>query len=211
MQSPSDDAHPTQTRLLEAVRDQGDARAWADFHRIYSPMIRAFLRRMGLTEADADDATQDILMIAHSALLDGTYDRSRGRFRAWLYGVARKKALEAHRNRRRPSRAQALDRPDGMDLLSGIEDRPDEAEREIWEQEWRYAILAEAMRQVRPTLGNNVFEAFLQYGVQRRSAEAVATDLGISVSSVYVYKQRALLAIRAWVAQYEPGEQGGLE
>jgi RNA polymerase sigma-70 factor (ECF subfamily) len=174
-------------------------------------MIRAFLRRMGLTDADADDGTQDILMIAHAALQDGTYDRSRGKFRAWLYGVARKKALEAHRNRRRPSRAQSVERPDGMDLLSGIEDRQDEAERDIWEQEWRYAILAEAMRQVKPVLGDNVFEAFLQYGVQRRPAEQVAADLGISVSSVYVYKQRALQAIRQWVSQYEPDEQGGFE
>ena len=206
----AENAHPTQTRLLEAVRDQRDSRAWADFHRIYAPMIASFLRRMGLTEADAEDATQDILMIAHAALRDGTYDRSRGRFRAWLYGVARKKALEAHRNRRRPSRVQAIERQDGIDLLSGIADRTDETERHIWDQEWRYAVLAEAMRQVKPGLGDNVFEAFVRYGVQRRPADQVAAELGISTSSVYVYKQRALQTIRQWVAKYEPDQIGEL-
>ena len=189
------------------MRDQRDSQAWADFHRIYAPMISSFLRRMGLTNADTEDATQDILMIAHAALRDGTYDRSRGRFRAWLYGVARKKALEAHRKRRRPSRAQAVDRGDGIDLLSGIEDPSEEAERLIWEQEWRYAVLAEALRQVRPALSPNVFEAFVRFGVQRQPAEEVAAELGISTSSVYVYKQRALEAIRQWVARYEPGQE----
>jgi DNA-directed RNA polymerase specialized sigma24 family protein len=121
--------------------------------------------------------------------------------------VARKKALEAHRKRRRPSRAQAVDRGEGIDLLSGIEDPSEEAERQIWEQEWRYAVLAEALRQVRPALSPNVFEAFVRFGVQRQPAEEVAAQLGISSSSVYVYKQRALEAIRQWVARYEPEEQ----
>ncbi len=206
MEPEGDSGRRTQTRLLEAVRDQQNVEAWADFHRIYAPMIAAFLRRMALTHADAEDATQDILMIAHAALRDGVYDRSRGRFRGWLFGVARKKALEAHRNRRRPSRVQAVDAEDGIDLLSGLQDRPDDTGRHIWDQEWRYAVLAEALRQVKPALGDKVFEAFVQYGLHRRPPDAVAAELAISVSSVYVYKQRALAAVRQWVADYDPDD-----
>jgi RNA polymerase sigma-70 factor (ECF subfamily) len=198
-----DSLHRTQTRLLEQVRDGQNRRAWSDFHRIYAPMLASFCRRMGLTEADTEDATQEILMTAHNALRERKYDPRKGRFRSWLYGVARNKALVAHRNRRRPSRAQAVETHDGIDLLSGIEDRHVEAERRIWEQEWRYALLAEAMRQVRHTLNEKVFLAFLQYAVECRSAEDVAAELDLSVSSVYVYKQRALEAIRRWVAAYE--------
>ena len=145
-------------------------------------------------------------MVAHDALRTGKYDPTKGRFRAWLYGVARNKALVAHRNRRRPSRAQAVPSEDGADLLSGLADRHEEAERRIWEQEWRYAVLAEALRHIRVGLGDNVFEAFLRYGVQRRPVEEVATELGISTSSVYVYKKRALDAVREWTANYERDE-----
>ena len=198
-----DSLQRTQTRLLEQVRDGQNREAWADFHRIYGPMIRSFCRRMGLTEADTDDATQEILMTAHDALRDGKYDPRKGRFRAWLYGVARNKSLVAHRNRRRPSRAQAIEIDDGIDLLSGLEDHHQEAERRIWEQEWRYALLAEAMRQVRHTLSEKVFAAFLQYGIECRPVAEVAAELNLTTSSVYVYKQRALEALRSWIEAYE--------
>ena len=206
MQTEPDNPHPTQTHLLRQVRDAQNHQAWADFHRIYAPLISAFLQRMGLTDADQDDAAQEILMAAHEALRTGKYDPAKGRFRAWLYGVARNKALVAHRNRRRPSRVQAAQREDGIDLLGGIADPRQEAERCIWEQEWRYAILAEAMRQVRAGLGDKVFEVFVRYGVERRPADSVAAELGISTSSVYVYKKRALDAVRQWVARYECDE-----
>ncbi|MFQ5490865.1 MAG: RNA polymerase sigma factor [Phycisphaerae bacterium] len=204
MSSETPDNQPTRTRLLAAVRDGGNAEAWTDFHRLYAPLIEAFLRRMGLAGADVDDAKQEILMIAHAALRDGTYDRSRGRFRGWLCGVARNKALEAHRNRRRPSRAQSPGGPDGVDCLSGLPDKSQEAERLIWEQEWRLAVAGEAMRQVRATLNRKVWAAFVSYAVERRPVEEVAAELGIATSSVYVYKQRALQAIRRWIAEQVP-------
>lgn len=203
MTAEPDSLHRTQTRLLEQVRDGRNRQAWADFHRIYAPMISSFCRRMGLIEADTEDATQEILMAAHDALRDGKYDPRKGRFRAWLYGVARNKALVAHRDRRRPSRAQAVETDEGIDLLSGLEDQHPEAERRIWEQEWRYALLAEALRQVQPTLNEKVYLAFLRYGVACRPVEEVAAELDLSTSSVYVYKQRALDAIRAWIAAYD--------
>ncbi len=193
----------TQTNLLWAVRDGHDPQAWSHFYRLYAPMVRNFARRLGLNDADADDATQEVLLLAHDALGRGVYDPKKGRFRGWLYGIARKRALMTHRARHRPSRAQAVPLETGVDLLSGIEDKHEEAERRIWEQEWRYAMLDEALRQLQPELGQNVFQAFVLYAIQRKPVEQVATELGISTSSVYVYKSRVLDAIRAWIAQFE--------
>ncbi|MHC4063590.1 MAG: RNA polymerase sigma factor [Planctomycetota bacterium] len=206
MHGETDNTQPTQIRLLRQVCDPRNDQAWADFHRIYVPLISSFLRRMGLTDADRDDATQEVLMVAHDALRCGKYDPAKGRFRAWLYGVARRKALVAHRNRRRLSRAQSVSSEGGIDLLSDIAGRDERPERRIWDQEWHYAILAEAMRHLRAGLGDNVFEAFLRYGVERRPVDEVAAELGISTSSVYVYKKRALDAIREWVANYDRDE-----
>jgi len=203
METEPSNAQPTQHLLLRRVRNADDRQAWSEFHRIYAPLITSFLRRMGLTHADTEDAIQEIMLVAHQGLRSGKYDRSRGSFRGWLYGIARNKALVAHRNRRRPSRAQAPVSESGVDLLGGIEDRSDETDRVIWEQEWRYAMLAEALRHVRLTLSEKVYEAFLRYGVHRRPVEDVAAELGTSTSTVYVYKARALEAIRRWIAEYE--------
>lgn len=203
MGATADNAHPTQTRLLAAVCDGSNQQAWADFHRIYAPLIAHYLHRRGLTPADIEDATQEILMIAYNGLRERVYERERGRFRAWLYGVARRKAMEAVRNRRRPSRTQAPDDDPHLDLLSGAETPPGEADREVWEQEWRYALLAEALRAVRTRLNPKVYAAFVGFGIQQRPAEEVAGELGVSVSTVYVYKSRGLDAVRAWVEEYE--------
>jgi RNA polymerase sigma-70 factor (ECF subfamily) len=194
--------------LLWAVRDGQNRQAWGDFHRIYAPMVRNFAKRLGLTDADADDATQEILLLAHDSLRRGVYDPKKGRFRAWLYGIARKKALMAHRARRRPTRAQAVPFDSGVDLLSGLEDRHDQAQREIWQQEWRYAMLDEALRQLQPTLGEKVFQSFVLYAIEQWPVDKVADRLGISTSSVYVYKSRVLEAIREWTAQFEDDGEG---
>jgi RNA polymerase sigma-70 factor (ECF subfamily) len=195
--------HTTQTSLLWAVRDGEDHQAWSVFHRIYAPMLGSFCRRLGLGQADADDVSQEVLMIAHRALCEGAYDPNKGKFRGWLYGVTRKRALTAHRARQRRTRAQAMAREDGVDLLGGIPDTHEETQREIWEQEWRFAMLDEALRQLQPTLGEKVYRSFVLYGLERRPVEEVAEALGIAVASVYTYKTRVLKAIREWVGQFE--------
>lgn len=196
----------TLTNLLWAVRDGQDASAWGDFHRIYATMIRQFARRMGLPDADADDVTQEVLLVAHRSLTEGVYDPARGRFRKWLYGVARRQSLARLRERRRRTRVQwASD--SGGDLLDTLEG-PDLKERaeQLWRQEWRYALLDEALRHMESEVGEKPYRAFVGYAVERREVDEVAAELGIAPSSVYVYKRRVLLAIGDWVKQFESDE-----
>lgn len=197
----------TQTDLLSAVRDSQNREAWGHFYRVYAPMLRSFARRLGLADADADDVTQEVLMVAHRSLCDGAYDPAKGRFRMWLYGIARRQALATLRARGRRTRLQAVT-PDGdIDLLARIEDpRSEETLQQIWQQEWRYALLDEAMRHVRGEVGDKAFQAFTQYAIDRRGVQDVANDLGIAPASVYVYKGRVLAAIQAWVQQFEANE-----
>ena len=194
----------TQTNLLQAVRDSQNREAWGSFYRIYAPMLRNFSRRLGLDDANLDDVTQEVLMIAQRSLREERYDPAKGRFRSWLYGIARRQALAALRTRRRRTRIQRVTTEGGIDLLSQLEDQHgEEAAQEIWRQEWRYALLEEALRQVRHLVGEKSFEAFSLFAVQQRSAQEVADQLGIAPASVYVYKSRVLDAIRRWVEQFE--------
>lgn len=197
--------HTTQTNLLSAVRDSHNREAWGNFYRIYAPMLRHFARRVGLSDADAEDVTQESLMAAHHSLQESIYDPSKGRFRAWLYGIARRQCLVALRNRRRRTRAQHIPLDEeGVDLLTQLEDpHSDETMQEIWRQEWRYALLDEALRNIRSEVGEKPFAVFTQYAIERRPVQEVAAQLGITTSSVYVYKGRVLEAIRRWVDQFE--------
>jgi len=166
-------------------------------------MLRQFARRLGLNESESDDATQEVLLVVQRSLRDGSYDPTRGKFRGWLYGVARNRALGAHRARQRRTRVQSAGGDTDMDLLSGIPDHREDALREVWEQEWRFALLEEALRNLRPVLGEKSFRAFELYALQNRPVAEVAAELGIAPASVYTYKNRVLGAIKQWIAQFD--------
>lgn len=198
----------TQTNLLCAVRDSQNREAWGHFYRIYAPMLRNFGRRLGVNETDLDDLSQEVLVVAHRSLRDQVYDPAKGRFRMWLFGIARRQALATLRNRNRRTRMQQPKRDDSVDLLAHIEDpRTEDTIQEIWRQEWRYALLDEALREIRTEVGNKEYQAFILYAVQRQPVEKVADELSISPASVYVYKGRVLAAIQKWVAQFEDGDE----
>lgn len=194
----------TQTNLLSAVRDSQNREAWGQFYRIYAPMLRNFGRRLGVNEVDLDDLGQEVLMIAHRSLCDAVYDPTKGRFRMWLFGIARRQALATLRARGRRTRIQQPQQEGGVDLLAQIEDpRSEETMQEIWQQEWRYALLDEALRQIRTDVSEKEFQAFVRYAVERQPVQKVAEELDITTSSVYVYKGRVLAAIQKWVSQFE--------
>ncbi len=193
----------TQTHLLWAVRDSQDSQAWTSFYRIYAGMVCGFVRRMGLPDADADDVTQEVLLIAHKSLREGIYDPSKGRFRLWLYGVARRQALTRFRERRRRTRAQWVS-DTGVDLLDQLADGgSEEAALQAWQQEYRYALLDEALRQIETTVSEKEFRAFVLYAMEQRPVQEVARILQIAPASVYVYKHRILGAIREWVERFQ--------
>lgn len=148
-----------------------------------------------------------MLILAQKSLQTGTYDPAKGGFRRWLYGIARRRSLAAMRARCRRTRLQWVAGPDGTDLVDRLEDvRGDEAHRQVWEQEWRYALLDEALRHVEKEVGDKAFEAFNLLAIQNWPVDKVAEHLGIATSSVYVYKHRVLGAVKERIARFEKDE-----
>ncbi len=72
---------------------------WAEFDRVYGPVIRAWAARCGLQAADSDDLAQQVYLKLTTALR--SYDRERGAFRGWLFRVVRNEVLSHLRHRGR--------------------------------------------------------------------------------------------------------------
>lgn len=83
--------------LLADRAADGDTAAFAILVRRYGPYLRAFAVRLTGSAADADDAVQEALIAAWSAL-PGLQDRSR--VRAWLVSILSRKATDRIRSRR---------------------------------------------------------------------------------------------------------------
>lgn len=99
------------------------APSFAEIFRAHAPFAWRCLRRLGVSEADADDVCQEVFLIVHRKL--DAYD-GRAPIRAWIYGICVKKASDhrrlAHKQRERatddvPARADERGGPD--DALEG--------------------------------------------------------------------------------------------
>lgn len=80
---------------------------WPEFDRKYDPLVRRFLAVIervhpSVGGANADDIVQETMIALSRLFPRRAYDRSRGRFRNWLFGVVRMVATkEASREMRR--------------------------------------------------------------------------------------------------------------
>lgn len=167
---------------------QEDERLWQEFVSRYQPMLVSFGRKFGLSEQDAADAAQDTLLAFAVGHRDGKYDRNKGRLRTWLLGIAMNKVREI----RRKGRKEFLQVDDGdrTRLIDQIED--DRTTSEVWEEEWRQAVLEACLREVREQVEPRTMKAFELFVMEEWPAEKVAQELGVSTNTIFKAKRRVL-------------------
>jgi RNA polymerase sigma-70 factor (ECF subfamily) len=77
------------------------AEAWEGFYGVYAPRIRTFLKKWDLSEADRSDCLQEVWHEVVAQLARFGHDPGRARLSTWLLTLARNKAVDAIRRRRR--------------------------------------------------------------------------------------------------------------
>jgi RNA polymerase sigma factor (sigma-70 family) len=193
------EAPATRITLLNRIRATDDADAWAEFARLYGPVVYGFARKRGLQDADAADLVQDVLRSVARNAHRINYDPKRGTFRGWLYTVTRNKVynfLSANRNRPKAGGGDNGTQ-ERLDQLAG---KPDEAEAE-WELEYQRRLSAKAMERVKHEFQPNTWQAFWGTAVDGRSAAEVGNELRMTSGAVYVAKSRVLARLRDEVQQ----------
>jgi RNA polymerase sigma-70 factor (ECF subfamily) len=75
----------------------GEERAWRVFHRHYHPVAVAFLRKLGVRDADLEDACQEVFVQAHRYLPSF---RGEAQLRTWFYRLCITQAAAARRRGR---------------------------------------------------------------------------------------------------------------
>jgi RNA polymerase sigma-70 factor (ECF subfamily) len=191
----------TRLSLLVRLRDAEDVQAWSDFVGLYAPLVYGMARRHGLQDADAADLTQDVLRALVNAVPQFRYDPARGRFRGWLFTVARnqlRKFLNARR--RRP----VLSGDPGAEVL--LQQAPAPEEEQEWEQEYQARLFEMASERVRDCFRPATWQAFWRTSVEGADASAVGASLGMSVGAVYIARTRVLARLREEVRLLEGDE-----
>ena len=180
----------TTTMLLEGLHDEANAEAWEEFDRRFRPILMGFAMKLGLREADAADAAQETLARFVSEYRQGHYDRTRGRLRSWLIGLAKSRIADLRRRqaRRRESRGE-----------SAIIDLPNDEElTQLWDAEQQRSMLRRALDALRETTrtSEKTIQAFELLVVNGTPVEAVAMQLHMTAQDVYLAKSRVAQRLR---------------
>ncbi|HEX7375717.1 MAG TPA: sigma-70 family RNA polymerase sigma factor [Pirellulales bacterium] len=188
-----DDSQRTSVSLLERLRSAGpDDPQWRRLHDIYEPWILRWLRRVPDLGEEAQDLTQEVLMVVVRSLPDFQRQRD-GSFRRWLGNVVVNRLRSHWRQRKRRPLAAGSDGTEGF--LNQLED-PASALSRQWDREHDEFVLRRLMAAVERDFNSTTWQAFRRCALEGESPTAVAADLGLSVNAVLTGKSRILRRLR---------------
>lgn len=191
MDSPGapDAMQPTPLSLLERLRTAPDETSWSRLAGLYTPLIRQWLGRQGVGPADADDLTQEILVVVFRELQGFEHNGHTGAFRRWVRGITVNRLL-AFLRARNCSSARPSPWP-----LDQLEDPTRELERR-WDDEHDLVVTRRLLELIQPEFSANTWLCFHRQIVDNAPAREVADELGMSVNAVLIAKSRVLRRLR---------------
>jgi RNA polymerase sigma-70 factor (ECF subfamily) len=182
----------TTSTILQDLRDFEHPTAWLSFTTRFRPSIVRFARKLGLSEADAEDVAQETMAAFATAYRDSRYDRTKGRLSHWLFGIAYRQAQKARSARGRCAGVEG--EPPRSSFWENAAD--EEATSALWDQQWEQGLLEQCLHRVRQEVEPSTMRAFEMVALADRVPADVAKELGLSVKAVYHAKYRVLRRVR---------------
>ena len=181
------------------IRDASDTASWEQFTDIYGPLVFRYGRKHGLQEADAADLVQEVLREVSQAIERFEYDAQVGKFRSWLFTIARYALSNQYRRKKRQPIGSGDENVGEMleQLPSKVDDQ------DYWDRQYEQQLFQWAVEQIRPQFHESTWKAFWLTAVDGEKAAVVAKRLELSVGSVYVAKNRVLKRLQAKISQID--------
>ena len=191
----------TLLRTLREARSGVDDVAWARFVDMYGPVVHHLVRLLspGISDADTDDAVQDVFVKLVDILRSGAYDPAKGKFRTYLSTLVRRLLIDRYRE----AVARRRDRQVEIEVAEEIAVADDPG---AWmDAKWRIACRMAAERRVmeESALAEQSREVWRLLSVEGLSVKDAARRLGIPSNTVSKIKRRIETRIAAVLALYE--------
>lgn len=180
----------TPATLLQRLCDRPAPRDWERFVSLFTPLLRRWAVRFGVSTSDIEDHLQEVFVLLLRELPRFDYDPSKS-FRAWLWTVFRHNTLAWHR--RHPHAQSSTEQ---LEQLAS----PD-AVTEATEVEYRRYLMSRIMRIVQTDFPPQTWQIFQQVAVHGRPGTDVARDFGVTVNAVYLTRGRVMARLREEMAE----------
>jgi RNA polymerase sigma factor (sigma-70 family) len=179
----------TSASLLERARNGADGTSWQRLVELYTPLLRSWLQRNGVPDADAEDLLQEVFAVLVRKLPDFDYDPARGSFRSWLRTILAHVCQAFWRNRYKHPAAAG-----GSDALRQFQELADPGSQlsRLWDREHDLRVAERLLQLVQGDFAETTWQAFRRVVIDGVGASEAAQELGLSVNAVLIAKSRVL-------------------
>ena len=190
----------TLLRTLREAQSGVDDAAWARFVDMYGPVVHHLVRLLspGLSDADTDEAVQDVFVKLVNVLRSGAYDPAKSKFRTYLSAIARRLLIDRYRS----AAARGLDRLVALEAADDVGAADDPGE---WmDAKWRVACRLAAERRVmeESAISDQSREVWRLVSTEGMSVKDAARRMGIPANTASKAKRRVEALISAVLRQY---------
>lgn len=175
----------TRESLIARLPDHADSAAWEEFVQLYEPLIYGIGRRHGLQPNDASDLVQDVLIAVSGCIERFQPDQGRGKFRSWLFQVARNQTLLRLRKLRRQ-----------VNSNQHLDEVAVTANNREFEMAFRRRAFRWAARRVRDSVQESTWEAFSRTAIECQAPAEAAREMGVEIGTVYLSRSRVMKRLR---------------
>lgn len=188
----------TRDSLILRLPTASDAAAWQEFAEIYEPLVFRFAKRRGLQDADARDLVQNVFIAVARAVSLWRPDPARGKFRAWLFRIARNQLINMTSKKQMGRGSGKTSTWLSLQRIEECRSAPDG-----WELDYRRELFRSAAISVRNQVQESTWQAFWLTSVEGVSVQQTSRTLELSVSAVYIARCRVLHRLRELIQQWE--------
>lgn len=172
--------------LMEAIADRRDRMAFANLFDHFAPRVKAYMRRLGVEPAAAEDLVQDVMLTVWRRA--GQFDPAKAGVATWIFTIARNRRIDIIRRENRPA-------PDPNDPAL-VPDREPEADAAL-EQSQHGALLRSAVAELPSEQARMLELAFFE----DMSHSVIAERLDLPLGTVKSRIRLAMSKLRSQLAE----------
>lgn len=182
----------TRLSLLERVRN-GDEQSWRQLVAVYQPMVRNWLVGRGIIIQDAEDLSQDVMVVLVRKLPEFQHNGRIGSFRAWLRTIVTRQTLKFLQQGR--CRVESAKEGITPEYLSQLADSASDLAKK-WDQDHDLFLLDQLLRLLDTDFQPDTVRIFRMLAFEGKKPDAIANESGMSIAAIYGIKSRVLARLR---------------
>jgi len=191
----------TRTSLLKRLKCPENDQGWREFACLYSGLIKRLARSASLTEDEAEDVLQEVLISVARNIRDFHYDPDVSSFKRWLSNITRWRITSQIRRRIR-YQMRFGDSPLNYEAPR-IEEipAPDVSEDSLQDVKWGENLLRLALKQVRAEIREKHFQIYFLRVIKEKEISEVCRQLRVNRGQVYVATLRVGRLVKAKIQE----------